>query len=50
MIRNKLKYKVPEEISERELSFVQNYISELCDDDIEGDVRAERAQLPKKMD
>jgi hypothetical protein len=34
MIRDKLKYKVPEEISEQELSFVQNYISELCDDDM----------------
>lgn len=34
MIKDKLKYKFPKDISEPELSFIQNYISELCDDDM----------------
>lgn len=32
MIQDKLKYEVPKDISEAELSFIRNYISELCDD------------------
>lgn len=32
MIKNKLKYEVPKDISKGELSFIQKYISGLCDD------------------